>query len=348
MTSKDILADLDIGRLSKWLAANLPHLGDPIELTQISGGQSNPTYRLKTNKRAVILRRKPFGPLLKSAHAVDREFRVQHALSASTVPVPEMLALCEDDSVIGSMFYLMGEVDGRAFDDPRVPGETASNRTEIYSEMARILAAIHSVDPEAVGLADYGPDGNYYARQISRWSRQYRASETELIPAMNELIVWLEANQPQDDGRRTLVHGDFRIDNLLFARDEATCVAVLDWELSTLGHPFADLAALVMQWGRPVGSDSRGLKGVDRKALGIPSDAEFIENYCAQMGIDKIPNFGFYVAFCAFRMAAILQGVKKRALDGNGADPERGLQLGRHVPGFAEDGLRAASEVFPK
>ncbi|EFO31225.1 acyl-CoA dehydrogenase family member 10 [Roseibium sp. TrichSKD4] len=348
MTSKEMPVDLDIGRLSKWLAANLPHLRGPFELAQISGGQSNPTYRLKTKDRALILRRKPFGALLKSAHAIDREFRVQRALSGSSVPVPKILALCEDDGVIGSMFYLMEEVDGRAFDDPRVPGETVSNRTEIYSEMARVLSAIHSVDLDAVGLTDYGPDGNYYARQISRWSRQYKASETEPIPAMNELIVWLEANQPEDDGRRTLVHGDFRIDNLLFAPDEETCVAVLDWELSTLGHPFADLAALVMQWGRPTGPDSRGLRGVDRKALGIPLDAEFIADYCAQMGIDKIPNFGFYVAFCAFRMAAILQGVKKRALDGNGADPERGLQLGRHVPGFAEDGLRAASEVFPK
>lgn len=330
------------GRLSLWLCEHVEGIKGPVELSPISGGQSNPTYRLTASGKNFILRRKPFGDLLKSAHAVDREFRVQHALAGTAVPVARMIALCEDDSVLGSMFYLMEEVRGRSFDDPRVPDVSADERRSIYMEMARVLATIHSVNLEAVGLTDYGPDGNYYERQLSRWTRQYRASETEVIPAMDSLIIWLEANLPADDGLRTLVHGDFRIDNLLFDHGGPNCAAVLDWELSTLGHPFADLAALVMQWGRPTGPDSRGLQGVDRAALGIPSNEAFVAEYCRHMDISAPENFGFYVAFAAFRMAAILQGVKKRALDGNGADPERGLQLGAYVPGFAEDGLRAA------
>ena len=336
------VGQLDTGRLAVWLSGHVEGLEGPVELSPISGGQSNPTYRLFASGKTFVLRRKPFGELLKSAHAVDREFRVQKALGATQVPVARMIALCNDDSVLGSMFYIMEEVPGRTFDDPRIPDVTLEERRAIYMEMARVLAAIHRVDLEAVGLADYGPDGNYYARQLSRWTRQYRASETGVILAMDSLIGWLEVNLPEDDGLRTLVHGDFRIDNLLFAPNGPNCAAVLDWELSTLGHPFADLAALIMQWGRPTGPDSRGLLGVDREALGIPSNEAFVAEYCRHMEISTPESFGFYVAFAAFRMAAILQGVKKRALDGNGADPERGLQLGAYVPGFAEDGLRAA------
>ena len=335
-------AALDTAAVEAWLAGRLDGFEGPLTAEKIPGGQSNPTYRLRTPARDYVLRRKPSGTLLPSAHAVDREFRVQRALAGSEVPVARMLLLCEDASVIRSAFYVMGHVAGRGFDDPRLPEVDREERAALYAEMCRVLAAIHGVDVEAAGLADYGPPGDYYARQLGRWTKQYRASETEPIPAMDALIVWLGENLPPDDGRRTLVHGDYRLDNLLFAPDAPRCAAVLDWELSTLGHPFADLAALVMQWRRPPGPEGRGLAGVDRDALGIPSDEAFVASYCERTGIPGIPAFGFYLAFAFFRMGAILQGVKKRALDGNASDPERGLRMGAHVPRFAEGGLAAA------
>ncbi|XYK78519.1 MAG: phosphotransferase family protein [Labrenzia sp.] len=334
-------AALDLERLASWLEQNLPGFKGPLTAEKFNRGQSNPTFRLSAPSGAYVLRRKPPGVLLKSAHAVDREFRVQKALAATDVPVARMHVLCEDDDVIGSAFYIMDLVEGRNFDDPRIQDVDTATRSAIYDEMNRVLAAIHSVDLEAGGLADYGPAGNYYRRQIDRWTKQYRASETGTIPEMDELIGWLDQNIPDDDGRRTLVHGDYRIDNMLFAKDSPECVAVLDWELSTLGHPFADLAALVMQWCCPPGTEGRGLAGVDRKTLGIPDDQAFVEAYCKRMGISGIPEFGFYLAFCFFRMGAILQGVKKRALDGNASNPEQGLRLGKAVPGFAKGGLEA-------
>ncbi|GGB61156.1 aminoglycoside phosphotransferase [Roseibium aquae] len=338
----EALGGLDVRAVEDWLKREVEGVSGPLRAEKIAGGQSNPTFRLFTPDKTFVLRRKPPGTLLKSAHAVEREYRVQKALSGSDVPVPKMLALCEDDGVIGSAFYVMEHVTGRTFDDPCLEGVAPSERRSIYLEMIRVLAAIHSIDLEARGLTDYGPGHNYYRRQIDRWTKQYRASETEPIADMERLIEWLDAHAPEDDGRRSLVHGDFRIDNLLFARSGPDCVAVLDWELSTIGHPFADLAALIMQWGRPTGPEHRGLQGVDRAALGIPADDAVIAAYCEKTGLSGIENFGFYVAFCAFRMGAILQGVKKRALDGNASDPERGLQLGAYVPGFAADGLKAA------
>ncbi|MBO6756300.1 MAG: phosphotransferase family protein [Roseibium sp.] len=336
---------LNLDAVSDWLQANLPGFTGPLTAEKFSGGQSNPTFRLTTPGASYVLRRKPPGTLLKSAHAVDREYRVQKALSGTNVPVPQMFVLCEDDSVIGSAFYVMEDVAGRTFDDPRLPGLEPAMRSRIYDELNRVLVEIHSVDLSAAGLSDFGPEGSYYRRQIDRWTRQYHTTATEDIPEMNRLMSWLDENAPEDDGRRMLVHGDYRIDNLLFEQNGAKCLAVLDWELSTIGHPFADLAALIMQWGRPTGPEHRGLLGVDRPALGIPENDAFVADYCRRMNIDGIENFGFYVAFCAFRMAAILQGVKKRALDGNASDPERGLQLGAYVPGFAEDGLMAAGNV---
>ncbi|MBD3680197.1 MAG: phosphotransferase family protein [Rhodobacteraceae bacterium] len=335
-------AQLDTAAVAKWLEANLPGFEGPVEAEKFAGGQSNPTFRLITPKGRYVLRRKPPGTLLKSAHAVDREFRVQKALAGTGVPVAQMHVLCEDDDVIGSAFYVMEEVKGHNFDDPRIPEVDREMRSRIYDEINRVLAAIHSVDLVTTGLDDYGPGQNYYRRQIDRWIKQYRASETGPIPEMEELIAWVDENAPEDDGWRTLVHGDFRLDNMLFAEDGPECVAVLDWELSTIGHPFADLAAVIMQWQRPTGSEGRGLAGVDRADLGIPSDEAFVEAYCRRMGIDGIDNFGFYVAFCAFRMAAILQGVKKRALDGNASNPERGMKMGEYVPEFAKGGLKAA------
>ncbi len=329
---------LDLARLGPWLNLNLGLQG-PFEATKFSGGQSNPTYLIKGAGRAVVLRRKPPGKLLKSAHAVDREFRVQKALAGSEVPVAEVFALCEDEAVIGSAFYVMEQVQGRVFDDPRLDDIEKGERSRFIKDMGRVLAAIHSVDLDGVGLADYGPSGNYYRRQIDRWSGQYRASETNEIKAMDRLIDVLNDACPEDDGRVTLVHGDYRIDNLMFDTHTPHVRAVLDWELSTLGHPFADLAAVIMQWQMPPGEQGRGLRGVDRAAQGLVSDEEFVAAYCERMGIAEIENFGFYVAFCFFRMGAILQGVAKRALDGNASDPERGLKLGALVPLYAEAGL---------
>ncbi|SPF77848.1 phosphotransferase family protein [Pseudoprimorskyibacter insulae] len=333
---------LDLARLEPWMAAHVPGYAGPItHVHKFDVGQSNPTFRLDTHGKRYVLRRKPPGVLLKSAHAVDREFRVQSALAGRVDFVTPMHALCMDDDVIGSAFYVMDFVEGRSFVDPTMPGLTPDQRGAILSEMARVLAAIHDVDLDASGLDDFGPPGNYYERQLARWVKQYRATETGTIADMDRLIDWLSANMPGDDGQRTLVHGDYRIDNMLFAPDGPQSRAVLDWELSTIGHPYADLAAVIMQWQLPPGTEGRGLAGVDRAALGLPSDAEFVADYCQRRGINGIENFGFYVAFAFFRMAAILQGVKKRALDGNASNPEKGLKLGEFVPRFAELGLEA-------
>lgn len=335
----------DTGAVETWMAARIPGFRGPISVKKFATGQSNPTFKLTTASGAYVLRRKPPGQLLKSAHAVNREFRVQSALADTDVPVAKMYALCEDKAVIGSMFYIMDHVDGRTFVDPRLPDVSIAERRAVLDEMNRVLAAIHSVDLGIAGLTDYGPNGNYYQRQIDRWTKQYRASETETIPDMDALITWIQANVPDDDGQVTLVHGDYRIDNLLFAPDAPNCVAVLDWELSTLGHPYADLAAVIMQWALPPGEAGRGLAGVDRAASGLPEDDAFIDAYCARMGLPGINRFGFYLAFCFFRMASILQGVKRRALDGNASNPERALELGAFVPSFAKGGLDAAKTV---
>lgn len=336
---------LDVAAVEEWMQIHVPGFRGPVSATKFSTGQSNPTFRLTAPSGRYVLRRKPSGQLLKSAHAVDREFRVQQALAGTDVPVTRMHALCEDDSIIGSMFYVMDFVEGRTFVDPRLPDVASGDRAAIFDDMNRVLAAIHSVDLTATRLSDYGPQGNYYQRQIDRWTRQYRASETETVPDMDVLIDWLQHNLPEDDGRVTLVHGDYRIDNLLFAPHQPKCVAVLDWELSTLGHPFADLAAVIMQWGLPPGDAGRGLAGVARGPLGIPEDQAFIDDYCRRMGLPGIDRFGFYLAFCYFRMASILQGVKRRALDGNASNPEKALELGAFVPAFAAGGLRAAQTV---
>ena len=338
-------AQIDVNAVGAWLEQTMPGFSGPLTAEKFAGGQSNPTVLLKTPTASYVLRRKPPGQLLKSAHAVDREFRVQRALWGSDVPVAQMHVLCEDDAVIGSMFYVMQHVEGRHFNDPRLPELEQGQRRAIIDEMNRVLAAIHSVDLGAVSLADYGPEGNYYERQVGRWTKQYRASETQNIPAMEELIVWLQANLPADDGQRTLVHGDYRIDNMLFAADAPRCAAVLDWELSTTGHPYADLGAVLMQWSMPPGTEGRGLAGVDRHAQGLMSDDEFVDAYCQRRGLAGIDRLGFYLAFNFFRMGAIIQGVLKRALDGNASNPERAMMLGEFVPRFAQAGLDAAKTV---
>ncbi|WP_120635447.1 phosphotransferase family protein [Ruegeria sp. EL01] len=337
---------LDLSAVDTYLSAHLSGYQGPLEASKFPVGQSNPTYELRTPNRSYVLRRKPPGTLLKSAHAVDREFRVQHAIAGSKVPVPEMYLLCEDDSVIGSTFYVMEHLQGRVFLEPAMKGESNTTRTAILDEMNRVLAELHMVDIDAAGLSDYGPTGNYFERQISRWTKQYRASETTVIADMDALISALEASIPVDDGQRTLVHGDYRIDNLMFAADSAKCIGVLDWELSTIGHPYADLAAVIMQWQMPPGKEGRGLAGIDRDSLGLPSDQAFIAQYCARRGIDRIENFGFYLAFNFFRMAGILQGVYKRALDGNASDPKRAQAFGAYVPVFARHGLAALGKTL--
>ena len=332
---------LDTDAVAAYLKANLADFEGPITATKFNVGQSNPTFLLSTPTRNYVLRRKPPGVLLKSAHAVDREYRVQKALADTKVPVPRMHLLCEDDAVIGSAFYIMDHIDGRNFNLPTLDELRKEQRGEVIADMNRVLAELHMVDVDAVGLSDFGPPGNYFERQIGRWSKQYRASETTRIEAMDTLMKELVAQLPPDDGQRTLVHGDYRLDNMMFEKDGTRCLAVLDWELSTIGHPYADLAAVIMQWQMPPGIEGRGLAGIDRAAQGLPTDEEFIATYCAHRGLPGIDNFGFYLSFCFFRMAGIIQGVLKRALDGNASNPERAIKVGEYVPVFAQRGLDA-------
>ena len=332
---------LDLQSVEQYLGKHLDGFAGPLDAEKFQVGQSNPTFHLKTPNRDYVLRRKPPGQLLKSAHAVDREFRVQQALRNTEVPVARMHLLCQDADVIGSDFYIMDLVEGRNFQLPTLDDLTPAHRAAAVDDMNRVLAALHNVDLNEVGLSDYGPEGNYLERQIGRWSKQYRAAETEPLQDMETLMQALQTHMPKDDGQRTLVHGDYRIDNMIFDAAEPKCIAVLDWELSTTGHPYADLAAVLMQWQMPQGDQGRGLLGVDRAAHGLPSDEEFIAAYAARRGKDDIENLGFYVGFCFFRMASIIQGVYRRALDGNASNPETGLQLGKMIPAFAQRGLAA-------
>lgn len=335
-------ARLDAEVVERYMTEHVPGFRGPLEVRKTPTGQSNPTFILSSPSGRYVLRRKPPGQLLKSAHAVDREFRVQKALAGTDVPVPKMHVLCEDESVIGSMFYVMDCVDGEVHFDPRLPGKDREMRARMFDEMNWVLAALHDVNHAAIGLSDFGRPGSYFARQLNRWTQQYRASETEEIADMDMLVGWLVANMPPDDGITTLVHGDYRIDNMIYS-PEGRVLAVLDWELSTLGHPYSDLAYQCMQWRMPPGDDTRGLEGVNRKAEGIPTEEEYVARYCQRRGLSGIPDFDFCLAFSFFRMAAIIQGVKKRGLDGNASNPERALRMGEYVPVYARKGLEAAS-----
>ncbi|MBB3048511.1 aminoglycoside phosphotransferase (APT) family kinase protein [Litorivivens lipolytica] len=331
--------ELDTSKLEGYLAEHIDGFKGPMTAEKFAGGQSNPTYLLSAESGSYVLRRKPPGELLKSAHAVDREFRVMSALAATDVPVPKMRVLCEDDSIIGSMFYVMDFVEGRIFWNAALPEQSNSERSAIYDAMNQVLVALHSVDVDAVGLSDYGKPGNYFERQISRWTKQYRASETEKIPAMEKLIQWLEENRPEGDGLVCINHGDFRLDNMMFHPSENRVVALLDWELSTLGHPYADLAYQCMQWRIPTDAAIPGLGGLDREALGIPSEADYVARYCERRGIAEIPHWTFYIAFAFFRLSAILQGIQKRALDGN-ASSDKATAYGALARPLAELGLQ--------
>ncbi len=250
-----------------------------------------------------------------------------------------MYAYCDDISVLGTEFYIMEHLEGVCYEDPRLDVIAQHRRYSIFEEMSIILAEIHKVDLLKVGLSDYGPAGDYFTRQITRWTKQYRSSETGQIKSMDQLILWLEENTPADDGKRCLVHGDFRLDNLLFDPQKNNCVGVLDWELSTIGHPFADLASVLMQWSMPTGLEGRGLQDINRKEFGLMEDKEFVDAYCESVGLKGIYKFEFYMAFAFFRMAAILQGVKKRGLEGNASNPEKAMKLGNLVKLFSEKGI---------
>lgn len=323
---------LDTAVLGPYLEANVPGFRGLRAVEKFKSGQSNPTYRLSADSGDYVLRAKPPGQLLKSAHQVDREFRVIKALGATGFPVPEVLHLSGEDSPIGRMFYVMAFVDGRILWDPALP-EVAdpAERGAMYDAMNATLAALHAIDVDAAGLSDYGRPGSYFERQIGRWGGQYRASETGTVPDMESLMSWLETNQPPDDGIVSLVHGDYRLDNMIFARSEPKVIAVLDWELSTLGHPYSDLAYQCMQWRLPHASGFRGLGGIDRKAIGLPTEDEYVAAYCRRRGIDGIDDWTFYLAFSFFRLAAICQGVYKRALDGNASNPEKARTYGEAV-----------------
>lgn len=334
--------DLPAESLAAYLEAHVEGFRGPLTATKFKGGQSNPTYRIDAASGAYVLRRKPPGKLLPSAHAVDREFRVLQALHGSAVPVARPLHLCMDEAVVGTAFYLMEHVDGRVYWDPSLPEVEAASardtRTAIHHAVIDTLAALHAIDPAAVGLGDYGKPGNYFARQLARWSEQYRASETRDIPAMNALIDALQARCPDDDGSVSLVHGDYRIDNLMFHPEQPRVLAVVDWELSTLGHPLADLGYYCMALRLPRNPALPGLAGLDRSALGIPDEAAMLARYAERTGRAIPDDWPFVLAFSFFRLAAIAQGVAKRAEQGN-ASSEQAVQAGRMVGMLAEMGV---------
>lgn len=332
--------DLDEAALAPWLEHHVPGFHGLSQLSKFGDGQSNPTYRVDAQSGSYVLRAKPPGELLKSAHAVDREFRVMAALGETDVPVPQMMALSPDSegSPIGRMFFIMEYLEGRIFWDPALGelGDDNQARFEIYDAMNKTLAQLHDVDVEGVGLGDFGRPGNYFARQTDRWAKQYRASEIDHNATVHAVIDWLEDHMPQDDGVVSIVHGDYRMDNMIFAKDRSDVIAVLDWELSTLGHPLADLAYQCMQWRLPHDSGMRGLGGLDRAALGIPTEEQYVARYCQRRGIDAIPDWPFYIAFCFFKLTGILQGVYKRALDGNASNPKRAKEMAHAIPLLAE------------
>ena len=321
---------IDTLALAAWLSAHLPGFDGPLSLEKFKGGQSNPTYQLITPKRSYVLRTKP-GPvakLLPSAHAIEREFKVMHGLYGTEVPVPQMHVLCEDESIIGCAFYVMEFVQGRVLWDQTLPDMSNAERGAIYDEMNRVIAALHTVKFAERGLEGYGRPGNYFERQIGRWSKQYVASVTQPIDEMDKLMAWLPANMPasaKDENKVSIVHGDYRLDNLMFHPTEPRVLAVLDWELSTLGHPLADFSYQCMGWHIPPGT-FRGIGGVDIASLGIPSESEYIHRYCDRTGLstpaDLKADWNFYLAYNMFRMAAILQGIAKRVEAGTASSEQ--------------------------
>lgn len=333
---------LDVRRLARYIREHVGRFTGELRIEQFGGGQSNPTYLVQAGGRRYVLRRKPPGALLPSAHAIEREYRVLSALAGSGIPVARCHALCEDPEVIGTAFYLMEYVEGRIFWDPSLPGLAREERAAVFDELNRVIATLHGLDPAALGLADFGRPGNYLARQIDRWTRQYRASETERIEAMDRLIDWLPGALPPGEEIR-IVHGDYRIDNVIFDPREPRILAVIDWELSTLGHPLADFAYHAMAWRLSPG-EFRGLLGQDLAALGIPSEDEYVRSYCRRTGREAIGHWDYYLAYNMFRLAAILQGVMARALQGNAASAGA-IEAGRRARPMAEAGWRQVERI---
>jgi aminoglycoside phosphotransferase (APT) family kinase protein len=313
--------EIDLAALTRWMEAHVEDFAGPIAIAQFKGGQSNPTYRLTTPGRSYVLRRKPPGELLKGAHAVEREAKVMTGLGKAGFPVPRVFGVCTDEDVIGTWFFVMDMVEGRIFWDARLPDVSDADRPAYFDAMNATMAALHGVDYEAVGLGDYGKPGNYFARQIGRWSKQYLADEEAgRDPNMDRLVAWLPENIPDGD-ETSVVHGDFRCDNMIFHPTEPRVLAVLDWELSTLGHPLADFAYHAMMYRMPPDIVA-GLQGADLAALNIPSEDDYVAAYCRRMGRDGIPNWDFYIAFNFFRLAAIFHGIKGRVIRGTAANAQ--------------------------
>jgi aminoglycoside phosphotransferase (APT) family kinase protein len=331
--------------LARWLAAHVEGFGGALKVEQFKGGQSNPTFLLEAGGQRYVMRRKPPGQLLPSAHAVDREFRVIGALAHTEVPVAKAYALCDDTSVIGAMFYVMEYVDGRVLWDPTLPGMTPGERRAHFDELGRVIAALHCVDPLAIGLADYGKPGNYIERQVARWTRQYRAAQTDDIEAVERLIEWLPEHVPPGDETR-IVHGDYRFDNVIFHPTEPRILAVLDWELSTLGHPLVDFAYHCMGWHMASGEGSRGLAGADLQALGIPSESEYLQWYLQRTGRSqpRREDWVYFLVFGMFRLVGIVQGIKQRALQGNASNAQA-TQAGSRVKPLAEQAWALAQTI---
>lgn len=338
---------IDTAALARYMRAHVEGFPGIVEALRFKGGQSNPTFLLKAGDRRYVLRSKPAGTLLASAHAVDREYRILGALRDSGVPVARVYCLCLDESVIGTMFYIMEYVQGRVFWHPSLLEVAGGERAAIYDQMNSVIAALHTLDPQRLGLADYGKPGNYFSRQIARWTRQYRQSETEKIEAMDQLIDWLPQHIPGTD-ETAIVHGDYRIDNLIFHPQEPRIIAVLDWELSTLGHPLADLSYHLMSWHLPA-QEFRGLDGCDLGSLNIPSEGAYVDAYCRRVGREPIDpvHWEFYLAYNMFRVAGIRQGIMRRALDGNAASAHA-LVAGSRAREMAERGWRQVEGMRPQ
>jgi aminoglycoside phosphotransferase (APT) family kinase protein len=339
---------IDEARLDGWMRENVEGYQGPLTVLQFKGGQSNPTYRLDTPGRSYVMRRRPFGKLLPSAHAVDREFRVIAALGKQGFPVAKAYALCTDDGVIGSAFYIMSMEEGRVFWDPTLPSQTPEARRKIFTSKIETLAKLHSYDPQAIGLGDFGKPGNYFARQVDRWTKQYRASETQHIPEFEKLAEWLPKTVPQQE-RVSIVHGDYRLDNMIFHATDPRVQAVLDWELSTLGDPMADFTYLLMQWimpGARPGAGASGLGGADLKALNIPSMDEAAQIYCKVTG-SVVPDLNWYFSYNLFRLAGITQGIAGRIRDGTAANAKAIESAKRTVP-LSQDAWKFAQKAGAK
>lgn len=336
------MSDLDEARLGEWLSGNVAGFAGPFTIEKFAGGQSNPTYRIDAASGSYVLRRKPFGPILPSAHAVEREHQLIAALHPTGFPVARPYGLCEDAEALGAPFYIMEMVEGRTFWDGALPDMAPDARTAVYEAIIDTLAALHSLDYVAVGLGDYGKPGNYFERQVARWSKQYRMSQTDDMPEVEKLIEWLPRTVPAQT-RTAIVHGDFRIDNMIFAPAEPRVLAVLDWELSTLGDPLADFSYFLMSWvTEPEGRS--GVKGLTGPATGIPTIEAVVERYCAATGRDGMPDLNWYFAYNLFRLTGIVQGIKKRIIDGNASSTQAAATVER-LPGLAASAWHFAREA---